>query len=311
LQVHFINVGQGDAIVVEFPDGKTMLVDAGPSGNADKLIDYIDNNIFENNEDTFDYMVITHSDTDHIGAMDEILIEYQVNTVYRPHIYATYNNTETFEGTIGMEKDTQTYAKVIEGVQAEPSCNVIFTETDMLISGGSGEATYSLTFLSPIETDYSDPNEYSPIMLLEFKNKRIMLTGDATIDNEEEIINKYDLPKVDLLKLGHHGSSTSTSEALLAEIDIEYAIISVGEDNSYNHPNQETVNRLIYSGVEDHKILATDENGNIIANVNLAGELNLFEDVESLPTYIEWEYVIITIIMLSFGMCFVKGKSYI
>lgn len=309
LQVHFVDVGQGDAIVIEFPDGNTMLIDAGTTSVSDELIAYINSNIFEAGEEpVFEYMVITHSHEDHVGGMDEILDEYQINNIYRPKIYASYNDTEVvLEGM--AEEDTQSYARVIERVLTEPNCNVILSATDMLISGGSGADAYSLTFLSPIESYYSDINEYSPIMLLEYKGKRIMLTGDATMENEENILEKYDLPKVDLLKLGHHGSNTSTSEELLNQIDITYAVISVGEDNSYNHPSQETINRLLYSGVSQENIYATDENGSIIANVNLQGDLNIFSDVENMPTYVEWEYIVSIIIIIGFSCCFMQGKK--
>lgn len=309
LQVHFIDVGQGDGIVIEFPDGKTMIVDAGPSGNADNLLDYIDNNIFEHTTTpTFDYMLITHSDTDHIGAVDEVLDAYQVNTIYRPEIYATYNNLETVPiGRTGV--DTQTYEKVIARVLNEPNSTIIFNEGGLTITGGSGLDAYIITFYSPLEHYYTDVNDYSPIITLQYREKTIMLTGDAPVEVEEDVMGAFILPQVDVLKLGHHGSETSTGSSLLSQIDVTYAVISAGENNTYGHPDQETINRLLYSGVNSSNIFSTIDNGSIIANVTISGELNLFTQVESLPVYIEWEYVVYSLIGLLFVGIFVKKAN--
>jgi competence protein ComEC len=308
LQVHFVNVGQGDGIVIEFPDNKTMIIDAGPSGNADSLIDYIDNNIFEDTTTPyFDYMVITHSDTDHIGAADEILDAYQVNTIYRPKIFATYNNLETAtQDQRGV--DTQTYHKVIERVLTEPNSNIIFNEEGLVITGGTGLDAYILTFYSPSADYYADVNDFSPIIVLQYRSRAIMLTGDATIEIEEEVVEEYDLPQIDVLKLGHHGSNTSTSSALLAEINTTYAIVSAGEDNNYGHPHQEVLNRLVYSGVKTRDIFITFEHGNILANVNTNGEINIFTEVASLPVYIEWKYIAGSLLIVAFSVCFVRAK---
>lgn len=307
LQVHFVNVGQGDGILIEFPDGKTSIIDAGPSGNANSLINYINSNIFNGvSSPYFDYMIITHSDTDHIGASDEILDAYQVNNIYRPKIYATYNNLETAsEGKRGV--DTQTYHKVIERVLTEPNSNIIFNEEGLVITGGEGLDAYILTFYSPNQDYYSDVNDFSPILVLQYRDRAIMFTGDATIEVEEQIATLYDLPQIDVLKLGHHGSNTSTSSELLAEINITYAVASAGEDNSYGHPNQETINRLVYSGVSANNIFITYEHGNIIANVNTNSDINIFVDIQSLPVYKEWEYIATTLFIFAFGACFIKG----
>ncbi|MDD4210854.1 MAG: MBL fold metallo-hydrolase [Clostridia bacterium] len=308
LLVHFVDVGQGDSIIIEFPDNKKMIIDAGPSGSATKLLDYIDNNIFENTSNArFDYMILTHSDADHIGGADEVLDAYQVDKIYRPEIYATYNGLEVAEaGRLAV--DTQIYAKTIERVLTEPTIYPVeFSFAGEIILGGDGLDAYIITFYSPSENYYSDVNEFSPIIVLQYRNRAIMLTGDANTEIEEEVVADYDLPQIDVLKLGHHGSNTSTSSELLSEINVTYAIVSAGEDNSYGHPDQETINRLIYSGVSANNIFITFENGNIIANINTSGDVSIFTQVESLPIYIEWKYVVLTLIAISFGLCFVKG----
>jgi beta-lactamase superfamily II metal-dependent hydrolase len=160
------------------------------------------------------------------------------------------------------------------------------------------------TFYSPNESYYSDVNKFSPIIVLEYKNKRIMLTGDATIENEQQVLQNFTLPQVDVLKLGHHGSNTSTSSELLAQINITYAVVSAGKNNSYGHPHQETINRLIYSGVSENNIFNTSVNGNILANITTSGYLHIFTDVESLPIYIEWEYVVLGSIIILFYLSF-------
>ena len=302
--MHFVNVGQGDGILIELPDGKTMIIDAGPSGSATKLLDYIDNNIFENREKVFDYMILTHSDTDHIGGVDEVLDEYQINNIYRPENYSSYIDSETLlpveETPIGrLDTSTQTYGKVIKRVLSEPNCNIIFNFEGLTIAGGTGLDAYIFTFYSPAEHSYDDVNDYSPIITLQYRNQAILLTGDASIENEEQVLSKYTLPQRDVLKLGHHGSSTSTGASLLSATGVTYAIISVGENN-YGHPNEETINRLIYSGVNENNILSTKDNGNILVNITQEEDILIFTEVESLPVYIEWEYVVITIILTLF-----------
>jgi len=309
LQVHFVNIGQGDGILIELPDGKTMIVDAGPSGSASKLLDYIENNIFENTQEkVFDYMILTHSDTDHIGAADEVLDAYQINSVYRPEIYSNYIDPETEEEVEEtpinrVNTSTQTYGKVIKRVLNEPNCTVIFSYEGLTITGGIGLDAYIFTFYSPSEHSYTDVNDFSPIITLQYRNQAVLLTGDASIENEEEVLSKYTLPQIDVLKLGHHGSNTSTGEALLSNTNVTYAIISVGENN-YGHPNEETINRLVYSGVNKNNILSTITNGNILVNITKEEDILIFTEVESLPIYIEWEYVVISIILFLFVTTF-------
>jgi competence protein ComEC len=310
LVVHYVDVGQGDCIIIEFPDGRKMIIDSGTTQSKNLLLDYIDNNIFENpiNEGVFDYMLITHNHSDHIGASYEILDNYQVNTVYRPNIYATYNSLEAPPENSSYD-DSQLYASVIEKINQEPNCNVITSQSGLSFTGGDALNAYILTFYSPTLNYYSNENEYSPIVVLQYRQKSVMLTGDATFSNEENVLQASNLPQIDILKVAHHGAKFSTSNQFLQQISPEYAVITVGEENIYSHPHQETINRLLYSGIEQENILRTDLSGNIITNINTSGDINIFLQVKSLHIYVKWGYVVVVLIVTVFTLTFVKTNK--
>lgn len=239
LVVHYIDVGQADCIFLELPDGKTMLIDAGEADSANQMITYIEENIFNRITDReIDYCLLTHSDADHCGGMPTIFENYQVNNVFRPQIYINIEDKlkdENAYESINEYKDTKIYSKTINAMYNEPNCNVYFTVKNLMnttnkISGGSGEDYYEFYFYTPNKNYYKTVNDYSPIMTLTYKGKVLMFTGDATTTVENEIIN-LDLPRVDILKVGHHGSTTSSGKKFLDKILPIYSIIQVGKDN--------------------------------------------------------------------------------
>lgn len=305
LNVHFVDVRQGDACIIEFPDDKKMLIDAGENNKTDKtaLINYIEENIkdAEGNSITyFDYVVLTHPDSDHCGGMFDVLKEYPAKTFYRPNVYYNdkdkdgnpkigFDDPETEIKELGSKniKDAQTYGRAL---QAAYEGNVEGTPTEVIVTDATNEQTsviepdlekddaeyYSFTFYAPIGSkSYSDWNDYSPIMLLEYHEKRFMLSGDAEKNAEADFVaeamkgeGKYaifdDEFSVDVFKLGHHGSRTSSSEAFINVMttpescaDVQ-AIISCGADNKYGHPHEEVLERLKKLGFKDENILRTD-----------------------------------------------------
>ena len=294
LKVHFIDVGQGDSCVIEFPDGRNMIIDAGDNKKEvkSKLKSYIDNNIRKNDEGkvVFDYAIMTHSDSDHIGSFDTIYDNYVVKTTYRPNQKATYkdyvdpaseaNGDGGFWGENLGEKSTLTYKKMIASAY-EKSENVIVTnpysDTQNCIKyiGENIYKQFEFNFYSPINSYYNDNNNYSSVMVLSYQNKNIVLTGDAEKENEKEFVNaaneglgRYEIFKnfgADVIKLGHHGSRTSTSADYLkivtknSDCSKVFAIVSAGIGNKYGHPHEETIDRLKEFGFSEDRILYTEK----------------------------------------------------
>ena len=236
VSVHFIDVGQGDCQLIELPDGKNMLIDAGDNGTEDVIIDYLERLKIKK----IDYLVATHPHADHIGGMAEIISEFDIGEIYMPKVQ---NNTKTFEDMLDeISKKNLSVSAALEG-------KVIFD-----YSGVKAE------ILSPKkDKTYEEMNNYSAVIMLECQDKKFLFMGDAEKDIEAEISN-LDL-NADVLKVGHHGSSTSSSIEFLKSVNPEYAVISCGEDNDYGHPHKKTIKNL---EKVTGKILRTDELGTII-----------------------------------------------
>ena len=318
LSVHFIDVGQGDSIAIRFPDGKTMLVDAGTTASSNKLCNYLSTNFFKSNEVVFDYLLLTHSDADHCGGMPAICEKFVINTIYRPYMYCVKNDIDETGGNSSNKNicSTKIYYDTISAFNSEINSNgenakIVWTDIDVVSTTEKIEGTnYSIDFYAPTlkyltnsDTVGTIANDFSPIMVLNYNNRKIMLTGDASISSEQNAIARTKLPDVDLLKVGHHGSKTSSGENFLKQIKPEIAVISVGEGNSYKHPTTETLNRLTAVGAN---IYRTDVNGNIIANIasDANGTIQIVVGAVSNGVQIRVEYLMAGIIILSLSLCF-------
>jgi competence protein ComEC len=245
LLVHFIDVGQGDAIYIEVPEGDNMLIDAGPGSAEDELITYLDGIGVKE----IDYLVLTHPDEDHIGGADLVFAEYTVNTVLLPD----------------CEKDTKAYENMINGIEAEDGCERIEPKKGQTFSMGQGA---TVTVLAPLSDRYEDMNDYSVVLRLDYYETSFLFTGDAEKTSEMEMIETWTDGKLDcdVLRVGHHGSGTSTNLAFLKLVTPELAVISCGEDNKYGHPHAEVLDRLApYVG---ESIYRTDELGSIVFITN-------------------------------------------
>ena len=308
LSVYYVDVGQGDCTVISLPDGKTIIIDGGE--NNKKTETAIDTFIADTFTDFkyFDYAILTHPDSDHCGSLDYALEKYPARVSYRPNVEAvgTASNPYTDPGkddltSDAIQKSTAAYAKSIAAMY-EP--NADFTPTvhvtnpkdeNQTISGGDGDDRYSLTFFSPLSDKYgtkesnTEWNDYSPIMLLEYRGFKFAMSGDAEKDNEKEFVEKVASAKTDgvtdkydiftddfcvnAIKTGHHGSRTSTSQAYIDVMTTSegaksvYYIISCGEGNSYGHPHTETLEKLSAMGVPEDNILRTDKVGTITLTV--------------------------------------------
>ena len=244
---HFIDVGQGDAILITSKSGN-MLIDTSESGEREKLISYLDSA----NITGFKYVVFTHTDADHIGNADYIVENYDIENVLMPDFEAT----------------TKTYERLLDAIEEKIENNglklTLIGEGDDCQHSGYTFRLGSLvnTVLSPTK-DYKDPNDMSIVIKAVYGSTSVMLTGDAEETPEEDILNtwsKSDL-RCNVLKVGHHGSSSSTTQAFLDAVDPTIAVISCGEGNKYGHPHDEVMDRLEKKGITVYR---TDTQGTIV-----------------------------------------------
>jgi len=238
IKVHYIDVGQADSIFIELTSNRTMLIDAAESDNSDKIIDYIKNLGYN----TIDYLVATHPHADHIGGMKDVVEEFDIVEVYMPKAVTT---TKTYENLLKAIDSKNLKIKT-----AKAGVNII-EDSDLIID-----------IIAPNKDKYDDLNNYSACIKLTYKDVSYLFMGDAEVTSEKEINSNID---VDVLKVGHHGSDTSSGNSFLNKVSPSYAIISVGSDNSYGHPHKEVLNRLEDVGAT---IYRTDLNGSIIVSTD-------------------------------------------
>ena len=283
LKITFMDVGQGDAILINFPDGKNMLIDAGENSAEDVLDKYLTVN---GKKLVLDYVVATHTDDDHIGSMDYVYENYQVNYSYRP--YVKYSGDYTFGAGFINEgyhpKATPTYGDYLKGVSNEGTKNVFFTDdTDFSFTVTAGDKTceYSIDFVMPyVKTldgfkDFSNSNDFSSVMILEFAGKKVMLTGDMEkLFTEYYVKNTSEIASLDcdVLKVAHHGSATSSSMGFLNLIQPEISVISCGVcHGKYKHPTKQALDNLIAIG---STIYRTDLQGTVTLVITPSGEMS-------------------------------------
>ncbi|ABY93611.1 MAG: Beta-lactamase domain protein [Caldanaerobacter subterraneus] len=238
LTVNYIDVGQGDSIFIQTPSGKTMLIDAGTPEMGSKVIKYIKSQGINK----IDVLIGTHPHNDHIGGIVEIIKTFKIGKFYMPKVTTT---TRTFEEVLKAAKS--------KGL----SINV--AKTGVVIDLGDGIIA---KMLAPNSSHYEDLNNYSAVIKITYGNTSFLFTGDASEQSEKEMLSKgYNL-KADVLKIGHHGSSSSSTWAFLKAVHPKYAVISCGKYNDYGHPHKETMKKLRSLGIIVYR---TDECGTVIA----------------------------------------------
>ena len=244
LNIYYIDVGQGDSILITNKD-HSMLIDAGNNEDGKLLVSYIKDEL---NINKIDYVIGTHPHEDHIGGLDDIINNIEVSEVYLPEAMTT----------------TKTFEDVLDAIENN---NLNITVPKIGDKFSLGDLNFEVIYTG---TGTKDLNEASIILKMTFGNHTYLFTGDTTKEVESTILNNN--IDIDVLKVAHHGSNTSTSEEFLSVATPEYAIISVGEDNKYGHPNQETINRLkkytknIYITKDLGTIVLTSDGDNI--NIN-------------------------------------------
>lgn len=283
LEMTVIDIGQGDCIFLQFPDGQTMIMDAGSEFGSTNEYDQLTAHLTLRGIDSLDYVFITHSDYDHIRYMQDIFEDYEVKNIYMPRVADDMSATWT-KTVAAIEEETWTNESG-ETVDSE----IYYTVGDFVIQGED----WTMNCHSYLEDDYPSvkesssaevKNAVSPVCFLEYADRTIVLTGDSNERNEEYLLERGVLDKdADVLKVGHHGSRTSTIQEFLNAVDCEYAIVSYGEDNEYGHPTPELMSRLEdYTDVRPDNdyngykyIYETPKDGNVSVFVDGNGTLRI------------------------------------
>lgn len=274
-EIHFIDVGQGDAIAIKFANNEVMLIDSGVETNKDKLFNYLDNMVLF--DKTIDYLVLTHIDNDHSGNVIDILNTYNVKNFYRPKITSkteyilSTNSNEIFDEIVYIAKSK--------------NINMIYNEVGVTLDIGLSK----LTWLSPIAVnlnDNIDSNEYSPVIRLDYRGFSALFTGDISSETEEILVDTYTNNEldVDILKVAHHGSAYSTCEEFLHATSPKYACISVGV-NTYGHPANKLLQRILdydtnYGTSLYNNIYTTISSGNIIMSLSEDISINTIKNID-------------------------------
>lgn len=235
MEVHFLDVGQGDSTLIKCGD-MAMLIDVADDSKGTAIQNYLQ----KQGITKLDYLILTHPDSDHIGAAPVIITKFEIDKVFMSN----------------FEKDNKTYQKLIQSLDDK---RVKYSTPEVGSTYQLGSATF--TILAP-NNKYTDPNNASIAISIKNKDNTFLFTGDAEEEAETDIIGSGLPLQANVFQAGHHGSKTSNSEDFLNEIKPQYVVISCGEGNSYGHPHAATLNTLRSMGV---KVFRTDEQGTIVA----------------------------------------------
>lgn len=261
MRIHFLDVGQGDCILVELPDGKIALIDGGDGKESTETT--VMRHLNALNIDTIDYLIVTHADSDHCGSLDKILEHKTVLNAYLP--------------ATKPENSGEEYAEFYAQLLKE-NCTQQHSARYLSI----GEEAYIFSFLYPYslraEDEPTDDNVNSAVLWLDYQGVSALFTGDAPFKTEEVLMRDdrlglfaqsgVTLADTEILKVAHHGSADSTSFEFLNYLGVETAIVSCGKDNAYGHPSEEVKENLARANVATHR---TDERGTIVITVQPSG----------------------------------------
>jgi competence protein ComEC len=241
LKVHFIDVGQGDSILVQTPDGRNVLVDAGDEGSGDTVVRYL----LSKGVHRIDLLVITHPHSDHIGGLPRVLDEFGVSRI----LDAGYpHGSRTYRDVLSIIESRKIDYKVIQDfrnpeVGTMVGFDVLWPPPDYRVGRES------------------ELNNGSIVLRLSYDTVSVLLTGDIQGETEGRLLaDRQDLRST-ILKVAHHGSEYSTSNEFLQVVKPDFAVISVGRGNDYGHPAKDTLERLAAAGAQ---VFRTDENGTVV-----------------------------------------------
>lgn len=294
LKVYFIDIGQGDCIFIELPDGKNMLIDTGEKRNAGKA--KIDKYLRDEkgNKVTIDYCVATHPDSDHIGLMPYVYEQYDVLKSYRPYVYSENKSASALpyelNKGIKIKNSSNIYYDYITNVNAEQTYWEFFKDDSDFSNGFTGKDgeiyEYTVNFVMPYADNLNDyqyfttSNDFSAVIMLEYADRKILFTGDIEYETgkkgaEQSFIREFStsnpaMVDCDVLKVAHHGSDSSTSPEFLSLVKPEYSVISCGLSNKHRHPLKSTLDNLLKCGSD---IYRTDLQGTIILTIDSKGNM--------------------------------------
>lgn len=245
LTVEYIDIGQGDSSLIRLPDGRNMLIDGGTQATANQITEHLKNLGI----DSIDIVVATHPHEDHIGGLDDVINNFEIGEVFMPQI---------------SERDmptTRIYERFLTAVKSK-GCSVSRAAAGTVISS---EDHLKIDCLSPAESDYGNLNNYSVVIRMIYYDITFLFMGDAETEIENRLIKDYPDLDADIIKVGHHGSTTSSSAKFIKKISPAVAVISCGIDNRYGHPRPEILSRYRKAGTD---IYRTDKQGNITVKCN-------------------------------------------
>lgn len=239
LTVAFLDIGQGDAIFIETPDGVQVLIDGGPDGAVLRAL----GEVMSVGDRTIDVVVGTHPDKDHVAGLVDVLNRFEAGHIIRTENVNDTAVSEAFDVAIESEGVPVTMARAGQVWQLGVSATLT------ILSPGSNPSDW-------------ESNAASIVAILRYGEIEFVLTGDAPSGIESYLVDQYGATlSAEVLKLGHHGSRTSSSEEFLAAVSPQYAVVSAGRDNSYGHPHKEVVERVRAIGAQ---LVSTAEAGTVV-----------------------------------------------
>ena len=236
LSIHMIDVGQGDSILVQTPTNKNILIDGGDEDSENIIISYLRQKRIK----TIDIIIATHPDSDHIGSLDNIIKKFNVNSIYMPE----------------QSTDSEAYQNLINSCTDKNLSIQHLYKNDVL----NIDNNINIYVLSPSYIQ-EESNLNSIVFKLTFNDNSFLFMGDAEEENEKEILHSFKLNNINFIKIGHHGSNSSSSLEFIKKISPDIAAISCGYKNQYGHPHREGINNLKQNHVS---IYRTDRIGDIV-----------------------------------------------
>ena len=234
LNIFYFDVGQADCTLITI-NNKNMLIDAGQDSDGEYIVEFLE----EKNIKKLDYFIITHGDIDHSGGAKDIINSINIENMFMP------------QGIIESEEEYQEIKELAEKQEVQMPKVEVDQEFSLDVA--------SFKIISVKNNIDCEPNDSSIVIRLNYLNTNYLFMGDATTDIEDEI----ECDAVDVLKVGHHGSGSSTSTEFLEKVQPKYAIISAGNHKGYNHPSEEVLERLRNFGIRDENIYITKNQGTI------------------------------------------------
>lgn len=236
LSIHIIDVGQGDSILVQTPTNKNILIDGGDEDSENIIISYLRQKRIK----TIDIIIATHPDSDHIGSLDNVIKKFNVNSIYMPE----------------QSTDSEAYQNLINScTDKNLSIQHLYKNDVLNIDNNINIYVWSPSYIQ------EESNLNSIVFKLTFNDNSFLFMGDAEEENEKEILHSFKLNNINFIKIGHHGSNSSSSLEFIKKISPDIAAISCGYKNQYGHPHREVINNLKQNHVS---IYRTDRIGDIV-----------------------------------------------